>query len=90
MLWEDERLNYTGLANYTRLEFGGDDVDRIWQPDVYFLNDRNYESHKVTANNVMIHVYRNGTIVYSARHVYLFITFLSITSIVLLDTRLLW
>ncbi|XP_060607730.1 glycine receptor subunit alpha-2-like [Ruditapes philippinarum] len=67
MWWKDRRLNYSQLANYSKLELSEGKTKQIWQPDVYFLTDRSPGSNEQKTFNSMVYIHKNGEIVYSQR-----------------------
>lgn len=66
--WVDDRLNYANSSiNATRLELDTKLIGNIWQPDLYFPNEKRASVHTVTNTNKLLHIHRNGTVVYSMR-----------------------
>ena len=43
-------------------------MNKVWVPDTYFSNERRAAIHSVTTTNKLMHIYRDGTIVYSMRY----------------------
>jgi hypothetical protein len=68
MQWEDRRLAFYDIANFTRLELTGDMVDMIWTPDVYASNERKIDSHSfVKHREELAYIGPNGTVSVSMR-----------------------
>ena len=67
MYWLDERLVFQNLSTSRWLEVDTKMMDRIWVPDVYFRNEKEASFHEVTVPNKYMHLYPNGTVIYSMR-----------------------
>ncbi|XP_045204373.2 glycine receptor subunit alpha-2-like isoform X2 [Mercenaria mercenaria] len=70
MWWRDTRLDYREITNTTylqKLELDTRQIDKVWQPNIYFDNEKQAFVHKVTTTNRLMHIYRDGTVVYSIR-----------------------
>ena len=67
MFWRDDRLDFSHIANFTRLELDAKFFDKIWQPDLFFENEKKAAVHTVTSINKLMHLFTNGTVVYSIR-----------------------
>ncbi|KAL4230687.1 Glycine receptor subunit alpha-3 [Mactra antiquata] len=67
MLWIDERLDYSNFSTKPKLELDTKNIDHVWQPDVFFENEKKATIHSVTTPNKLMHIHRNGTVVYSIR-----------------------
>lgn len=65
--WVDLRLKHDPLNNTEFLELDTSVMDSIWTPDLYFVNEKNAAFHHVTVPNKFLHVYPDGTIIYSVR-----------------------
>lgn len=66
--WTDGRLNYENYdTNATRLELDTRLLGDVWQPDLYFKNEKRGSLHTITNTNKLMHVYRNGTVIFSMR-----------------------
>uniref|UniRef100_A0A914WL87 Uncharacterized protein n=1 Tax=Plectus sambesii TaxID=2011161 RepID=A0A914WL87_9BILA len=65
--WVDGRLAY-GLSNDKNPEFlilpPG---QKIWMPDTFFQNEKRAHKHIIDKPNVLIRIYKDGTILYSVR-----------------------
>ncbi|XP_050416355.1 glycine receptor subunit alpha-2 [Patella vulgata] len=67
MIWVDERLQFLNYSDFKWLEVGTKLMDAVWVPDVYFRNEKTAAFHDVTVPNRYLHLYPNGTVVYSMR-----------------------
>ncbi|XP_060591318.1 glycine receptor subunit alpha-3-like [Ruditapes philippinarum] len=67
MWWRDERLDFSGLSNISKLELDSKSLGNVWQPDIFFENEKRATVHSVTTTNKLVHILRNGTVVYSIR-----------------------
>ncbi|XP_041357505.1 glycine receptor subunit alpha-2-like [Gigantopelta aegis] len=67
MYWLDERLVFQNLSTSRWLEVDTKMMDKIWVPDVYFRNEKEASFHEVTVPNKYMHLYPNGTVIYSMR-----------------------
>ncbi|XP_052794160.1 glycine receptor subunit alpha-2-like [Mya arenaria] len=65
--WEDRRLRYGNTSELPWLELDNKMMDRVWVPDTFFPNEKRARVHDVTVPNKMMHVYKNGTVLYSTR-----------------------
>ncbi|KAH9496023.1 Glycine receptor subunit alpha-2 [Bulinus truncatus] len=65
MRWLDRRLQFRELHHAPKLEVGYKLMPLVWVPDVYFKNAKKASFHNVTVPNRYIHIYPNGTVVYS-------------------------
>ena len=68
MWWLDSRLAFN--ASYSHLELDIKYQDSVWQPDIFFENEKIAHVHAVTSPNKLMHILRNGTVVYSIRYVH--------------------
>lgn len=67
-LWQDHRLSYeSNPALPEPLELDVRLIDRVWVPDLFFVNEKSANFHTVTVANRLLHIYRNGTVFYSLR-----------------------
>lgn len=65
----DDRLNYTKYnTTLDKLEVDEKAVDRVWEPDLYFVNEKRGSFHAITNRNRAVFIYRNGTVIYSIRY----------------------
>jgi len=67
MQWLDPRLAYAHRFDRAILNIDSQLFDRFWVPDVFFINEKEGEYHKVTTPNKLIRIYPNGTITSSMR-----------------------
>lgn len=65
--WIDERLRYNESYGIDVIELDTKIMERIWVPDVYFVNEKQATMHDVTVPNKMMYLYPNGLVLYSAR-----------------------
>ncbi|XP_064609522.1 glycine receptor subunit alpha-2-like [Liolophura sinensis] len=66
--WMDSRLRFSEpLQKITFLELDAKTMKDVWVPDLYFSNEKKADFHDVTVPNKLMHLYENGTIVYSSR-----------------------
>lgn len=64
----DSRLKFSEpLQKITFLELDAKTMKDVWVPDLYFSNEKKADFHDVTVPNKLMHLYENGTIVYSSR-----------------------
>lgn len=72
--WIDERLKYNESYGIDVIELDTKIMERIWVPDVYFVNEKQATMHDVTVPNKMMYLYPNGLVLYSARYKHKIIT----------------
>lgn len=65
--WKDDRLDFSTISNLSKLELDINNMDKVWQPDLFFENEKRAEIHKVTKINKLMHIFRDGTVVSSLR-----------------------
>ncbi|XP_052795316.1 glycine receptor subunit alpha-2-like isoform X2 [Mya arenaria] len=65
--WEDKRLKYGNTSELPWLELDNKIMDSVWVPDTFFPNEKKARVHDVTVPNKMMHLYKNGTVLYSIR-----------------------
>ncbi|KAK3596520.1 hypothetical protein CHS0354_021024, partial [Potamilus streckersoni] len=65
--WLDPRLVYGNRSSLSWLELDTKLIDKVWVPDTYFANEKRASFHTVTVPNKLMHLYRNGTVMYSMR-----------------------
>ncbi|KAL3880435.1 hypothetical protein ACJMK2_032673 [Sinanodonta woodiana] len=65
--WLDPRLVYGNRSTLPWLELDAKLIDKVWVPDTYFANEKRASFHTVTVPNKLMHLYRNGTVLYSMR-----------------------
>ncbi|XP_046577714.1 glycine receptor subunit alpha-2-like [Haliotis rubra] len=65
--WQDTRLRYGSLPNIDALELDTRIMSQVWVPDLFFTNEKRADFHSITVPNKLMHVYPNGTVLYSAR-----------------------
>ena len=64
--WVDPRLGAINATQRTILK--GNDVDLIWLPDIFFINEKSAKMHDVTVQNKLINIRPNGSIWLSLRY----------------------
>lgn len=64
--WEDMRLKFEHFTT-TSLELDQKMIEKIWVPDSFFPQEKQAKIHEVTVPNRLLHIYKNGTVVYSMR-----------------------
>lgn len=60
--WHDPWLAYQ--------EYPDDSLDldpSIWKPDLFFANEKGANFHVVTTDNKLLHIFKNGNVLYSIR-----------------------
>ncbi|XP_072021143.1 glycine receptor subunit alphaZ1-like isoform X4 [Amphiura filiformis] len=62
--WHDPRLA-NNLTSHLILQ--GQDVDMVWSPDIFFINEKSAKIHEVTYNNKLIYILPNGSVSMSMR-----------------------
>ncbi|XP_053400459.1 glycine receptor subunit alpha-2-like [Mercenaria mercenaria] len=66
--WRDPRLDFHGnTTSVTKLELDSKNADNVWQPDIFFRNEKRAYVHNVMATNKLMHILTNGTVVYGIR-----------------------
>nr|XP_022301864.1 glycine receptor subunit alpha-2-like isoform X2 [Crassostrea virginica] len=65
--WIDERLKYNNSHGVDVIELDTKIMEKIWVPDIYFVNEKQATMHDVTVPNKMMYLYPNGLVLYSAR-----------------------
>ncbi|XP_046585185.1 glycine receptor subunit alpha-4-like isoform X3 [Haliotis rubra] len=65
--WNDHRLMWSDNANLSRIEVDTKLMERVWTPDLYFVNEKQAIMHDVTVSNKLLHLYPNGTVQSSIR-----------------------
>ena len=66
--WRDERLDFTNNKTiFDKLELDPKNIENVWQPDTFFENEKKAMIHTVTTTNQLMHIYKDGTVVYSMR-----------------------
>ncbi|XP_072021139.1 glycine receptor subunit alpha-2-like isoform X1 [Amphiura filiformis] len=62
--WHDPRLAHNSTSH---LILQGLDVDMVWSPDIFFINEKSAKVHEVTYKNKLIYILPNGSVSMSMR-----------------------
>ncbi|KAK7098022.1 hypothetical protein V1264_004913 [Littorina saxatilis] len=65
--WVDKRLSFPTFRASAVLELDNRLIDQLWVPDIFFRNEKTAVVHNVTVPNRLIHIHRNGTVMFSSR-----------------------
>ncbi|XP_062599864.1 glycine receptor subunit alpha-2-like isoform X2 [Saccostrea cucullata] len=65
--WIDPRLIYNASYGIEVIELDTKLMERIWVPDIYFVNEKQATMHDVTVPNKMMYLYPSGLVLYSTR-----------------------
>ncbi|XP_077484893.1 glycine receptor subunit alpha-2-like [Amblyomma americanum] len=66
--WFDPRLNLRRFGVNKTVSLNGAEIaDRIWKPDLYFVNAKRARTHSVTMPNVLVDITPDGDIYYTMR-----------------------
>ncbi|KAH7945777.1 hypothetical protein HPB49_015371 [Dermacentor silvarum] len=66
--WHDPRLNLRRFGvNRTVALNGAEIADKIWKPDVYFMNAKRARKHSVTMPNELVDITPSGDVYYTMR-----------------------
>lgn len=67
--WRDHRLAFGNFTSSTdkKLELDATQIDNVWQPNIFFENEKTAFIHTVTTTNKLMHIFNDGTVVYSIR-----------------------
>ncbi|KAK6640369.1 hypothetical protein RUM44_012062 [Polyplax serrata] len=63
--WNDTRLSFDGQDQLKMLS--GNDVNALWTPDLFFVNEKSGYFHTLTKPNTLVRIYPEGTIKMSRR-----------------------
>ncbi|XP_053373936.1 glycine receptor subunit alpha-2-like [Mercenaria mercenaria] len=67
MQWQDDRLAYFQLANYSRLDLTGDMINLVWTPDLYISNERKTDAHSLVKHEELVYIDPKGVVSFSIR-----------------------
>ncbi|XP_077983267.1 glycine receptor subunit alpha-2-like [Glandiceps talaboti] len=62
--WNDPRLSFNGT---TTIALNNKLLDKIWVPDLYFINEKDGKFHSITVDNKLLRISPNGDVLYSMR-----------------------
>ncbi|KAI8521469.1 hypothetical protein Bbelb_012230 [Branchiostoma belcheri] len=65
--WVDERLDFRHLYDGEKMTFEGETTLRIWRPDTFIKNGRGSRFHDVTIGQQLMHIFKNGSVIYKLR-----------------------
>ncbi|XP_076802242.1 glycine receptor subunit alphaZ1-like isoform X2 [Clavelina lepadiformis] len=65
--WNDPRLAYKDDYPDDTVSLHPSMMEEIWRPDLFFTNEKKADFHKVTTENKLLRVYRNGDVYTSIR-----------------------
>ncbi|XP_061403798.1 glycine receptor subunit alpha-4-like [Lethenteron reissneri] len=63
--WHDPRMTYDVARPF--LDLDNTIIGSIWKPDLFFGNEKSASFHRVTTDNMMLRVFRNGDVYFSIR-----------------------
>ncbi|XP_064469158.1 gamma-aminobutyric acid receptor subunit beta-4-like [Ornithodoros turicata] len=66
--WQDKRLRLSPFGVNETLTIGDNDVvDKIWKPDLFFVNAKEAYTHDITVPNVLLKISADGSVVLNIR-----------------------
>lgn len=64
--WRDIRLSHNS-SGVSVLELHHKAINKVWIPDIYFVNEKTAHFHDVSVPNIMFNVFPDGRVSYSVR-----------------------
>ena len=61
--WQDDRLRHNSSTDKLQMDYK--QIEQVWVPDTFFANGKRGTIHMVTVPNKMMHIYKDGTVLYS-------------------------
>ncbi|KAJ8042305.1 Glycine receptor subunit alpha-3 [Holothuria leucospilota] len=65
--WNDRRLNFERYDKNLKYIQSKSNMAELWQPDIFFSNEKQAYVHDVTVPNMFIRIMQNGDIIYSMK-----------------------
>ncbi|KAL3196399.1 hypothetical protein MRX96_053980, partial [Rhipicephalus microplus] len=66
--WHDPRLNLRRFGVNRTVGLNGAEIaDKIWKPDLYFMNAKRARKHAVTMPNELVDITPDGDVYYTMR-----------------------
>lgn len=65
--WKDYRLKFHHLSNITKIPFDYKVYNKLWVPNIYFVQEKYGVSHSLLQPNILVLLYADGTVHTSRR-----------------------